>query len=168
MSHRQVLRRLLRSRCIDESGIDLQRGLLYGEALALASNIVLAEIKSLPRSAPRTQAVAGGVEAVPLLAGIVMRAAQWQMAPMEACAIRAQAKGHGSKERIDNEPAVCSDIVLVAGIMTESVTIYVEALTERGHRCVGVVALIQAARDFAVISPDSAPIRSVYWIDDLL
>ncbi|HKB01954.1 MAG TPA: orotate phosphoribosyltransferase [Gemmataceae bacterium] len=140
--------------------INSKKVLFHGEAIALLGELLYQATSDLP-----LQAI-GGLEvgAIPMAAAAAMRYHQHGR-PMEGFFVRKEAKGHGSKQRIEGEVksgdrvAVIDDVLTTGGSVVQAIA-EVEKLGAKVERVVCIVDRLQGARE-ALSEYDFRPLFTI-------
>jgi orotate phosphoribosyltransferase len=140
--------------------INSKKVLFHGEAIALLGELLYQATSDLP-----IQAI-GGLEvgAIPMAAAVAMRYHQHGR-PMEGFFVRKEAKGHGSKQRVEGEVkagdrvAVIDDVLTTGGSVVQAIA-EVEKVGAKVERVVCVVDRLQGARE-ALAAYDFRPLFTI-------
>src|SRR5262245_9714477 len=140
--------------------INSKKVLFHGEAIALLGELLYQATSDLA-----LQAI-GGLEvgAIPMAAAAAMRYHQHGR-PMEGFFVRKEAKGHGSKQRIEGEVksgdrvAVIDDVLTTGGSVVQAIA-EVEKLGAKVERVVCIVDRLQGARE-ALSEYDFRPLFTI-------
>lgn len=140
--------------------INSKKVLFHGEAIALLGELLYQATSDLP-----IQAI-GGLEvgAIPMAAAAAMRYHQHGRA-IEGFFVRKEAKGHGSKQRVEGEVkagdrvAVIDDVLTTGGSVLQAIE-EVEKIGAKVERVVCVVDRLQGARE-ALAKYDFRPLFTI-------
>jgi orotate phosphoribosyltransferase len=140
--------------------INSKKVLFHGEAVALIGELLYHATSDLS-----IQAIGGPeVGAIPMAAAAAMRYHQHGR-PMEGFFVRKEAKGHGSKQRVEGEVkagdrvAVIDDVLTTGGSVLQAIA-EVEKVGAKVERVVCVVDRLQGARE-ALAGYDFRPLFTI-------
>ena len=147
---------------------DCKRATLRGEFLSPLADWILDEAATL---SPAAEVVGGPtIGADFIAAAVIMRAAQRDINLVTAAIVRKEAKKHGTKSKIENEPAMPSRILVVEDVITSggSIARAADEFVAAGHSIAMIIAIIdrQAGGAQMLAQKYNAPVRALLCKDD--
>ena len=144
---------------------DCKRATLDGGFLAALADYLLEEVAS--QISPAATVVGGPTLGADFIAAAVaMRAHQQGARLTDACIIRKEPKKHGTKSKIENEPATPSRVLVVEDVITtgSSIAKACDELLVAGHSIAAIAAIIdrEAGGKQALEEKYGAPVFALF------
>lgn len=147
---------------------DCKKATLDGFALGLIADAFIHEIGKLHEEPEVISGLTMGAD--PIVAAVVMRAAELGKRTTRASIVRKEAKKHGTMNYIENEQPPGSTVVVVDDVITSgsSTKTACDQLLASGYRIVGIVSLIdrQAGGVQDLEQEYNCPVLSIFKRDD--
>ncbi len=120
---------------------DCKRATLNGEMLAIISDLLIDEMRSLTSEAVAISGLTLGAD--PLICGVIVRAHERNLG-INGCIVRKEPKKYGSQNHIENDigkgtPVVVVDDVITTGSATAKAC---DCLIEAGYKISGILAVV--------------------------
>lgn len=148
---------------------DCKKVALDGEFLNLVADAFLIEIDQLPLTPEAIGGLTMGADFI--VAGVIAKAHIIGHQTIKGSIVRKEPKKHGTKNRIENQLAPGTNIVVIDDVITSggSIRQACEELTAGGYNIVGIIALIdRKAGGKEALQKDYGDVRAVFDKDDFV
>lgn len=121
---------------------DCKKITLDGKGLALISKLMLEKIDQLPITPVAIGGLTMGADFI--AAGVILMAHQTGRKTVSGSIVRKEAKRHGTKNKIENQLAPSTPIVVIDDVVTSggSTLTACQELESEGYKIVGIIALV--------------------------